>query len=190
MSLELSPQLTNCGARQSRDELVDLLYRKHHHDLVRYLAGKFGRTGFDLEDVVQATFMKVADHQDLGRIDNYRAYIFSVASNIAIDHWRKNARWGTVERELHVLASTAPTSSVSAERILIDRERLSCIETALKKMPKQRRRVFLMVRIEGLSVQDVATHFAMSEAAVYKHVARALADCSKMLQTFEERTGC
>ncbi len=190
MSVRLSPQLGPCGSIQTRDALVDRLYREHHHDLFRYLAVRFGRGTFDLEDIIQATFVKVADHPDLDRIDNHRAYLFSVAYNIAIDGWRRSARWGTIEKDLRVLASTAPASCASAEKILIDRERLACLETALSKMPKLRRRIFLMVRIEGLSVQDVAMRFAMSDAAIYKHVARALADCSTMLERAEKRADC
>ena len=187
MSLQMARRPEGRISADQRDQLIGLLYREHHRDLVRYLRGRFGVGALDAEDVVQATFVKVADHPAIEQIENYRAYLFSVANNIATDVWRRKSRWGLVEKELHVMATAAPGASVCAEEILLARERLTCIEAALKRMPKLRRRIFLLVRIEGQSVQDVASRFAMSEAAIYKHVARALADCSAVLERFDAR---
>lgn len=187
MSVPLCHRSEDRISAGQRDGLVGLLYREHHRDLIRYLTGRFGVGTLDAEDVAQATFLRVADHPAIERIENYRAYLFAVACNIATDSWRKNNRWGVVEKELHVIAATAPAASVCVEQILLGRERLACIEAALRVIPKPRRRIFLLVRTEGESVQEVASRFAMSEAAIYKHVARALADCSAVLESFDAR---
>jgi RNA polymerase sigma-70 factor (ECF subfamily) len=170
-----------------RKALIDLLYRQYNRGLARYLSARFGKAAPDIEDVVQSTFLKLADHPDLDTITDPRAYIFALACNLAIDNQRKNSRRGAIRDELHSIATASPTLDPSSEKILIDRERLRVIEAALKKMPAQRRRIFLLIRIEGLSVQEVAERFAMSEAAVYKHVARALADCAAMLERADRK---
>lgn len=179
------PRHANDGA--SRDQLIGLLYREHHRGLSRYLMTRFGKASLDPEDIVQSTFLKLADHPDLDTIADYRAYIFTLACNIAIDSQRRNIRRCTLQDELNVFVNSAPALDASSEKILMDRERLGYIEAALRKMPKMRRRIFLLIRIEGLSVQDVAAQFGMSEAAIYKHVARALSDCAVMLEKSERR---
>jgi len=174
--------------QQHRDALIGLLYREYHMALSRYLVARFGRSAADPEDIVQTTFLKLADHPDLDTISDPRAYIFALACNIAIDNQRTTTRRGTIQNELNIIAQVAPHTEASSEKILIDRERLGYIEAALQKMPKQRRRIFLLIRIEGLSVQEVAARFAMSEAAIYKHVARALQDCAATVEKSERRT--
>jgi len=171
---------------RDREALIAQLYRQHHHGLSRYLAGRFGQSGLDPEDVIQSAYVKLANHPDLSVIADRRAYLFTLACNIAIDNQRRHARQRVVHDELH---AATPDLGISSEKILIDRERLQHIEAALRKMPKLRRRIFLLIRIEGLSVQEVAAQFAMTEAAVFKHVARALADCAKMLEKSDRRAG-
>jgi RNA polymerase sigma-70 factor (ECF subfamily) len=131
--------------------------------------------------------MKLANHPDIREIADHRAYVFTLACNIAIDNQRKSFRRGVLQDELHTIADIAPAPDASSEKILIDREKLTLIETALKKMPKLRRRIFLLTRIEDMGVRDVATRFGMSEAAVYKHVGRALHDLAVALERAEQR---
>jgi RNA polymerase sigma-70 factor (ECF subfamily) len=181
------PQANDGTAHQDRDQLIGLLYQQHYHGLLRYLAARFGRSALDLEDIVQSAFLKLARHSDLRAIADYRAYLFTLACNIAIDIQRNNFRRGAVHDDLHAIATAAPSLEDSSEKILIDRERLTHIEAALARMPKMRRRIFLLIRIEGMSVRDVADRFAMSEAAIYKHVARALQDCAAMLEQSDRK---
>lgn len=186
----LVPRHANDGSsQQGRDELIALLYRQHSHGLSRYLAARFGRIGIDPEDVIHSAFLKLADHPDLHAIADFRAFIFTLACNIAIDNQRRSQRRTVLQDDLTIVLNSNPQLGVSSEKILIDRERLHDIEAALRRMPKLRRRIFLLVRIEGLSVQDVAAQFAMTEAAVYKHVARALSDCALSLQKSERKAG-
>ena len=163
------------------NRLVDGLYRHYRHGLIRYLGTRFGRS-LDLEDVVQSTFLKLAGDADIDRIEDHRSYIFTLACNIAIDNQRKISRRGAIRDQIELVGNASPILAHTSEKILLDREELGLIETALRKMPALRRRIFLLIRIEGLSVRDVAANFAMTEAAVYKHISRALADCALILE--------
>jgi RNA polymerase sigma-70 factor (ECF subfamily) len=168
--------------------LVDRLYRQYRHGLIRYLGARFGRS-IDLEDIVQSTFLKLADQPGIDRIADHRSYIFTVACNIAIDTQRKVARRGAIQDQIYLVRSESPILAQTSEKILLDREDLGLVETALRNMPKLRRRIFLLIRIEGLSVRDVAARFAMTEAAVYKHVGRAIADCAAMVERSGSKAG-
>jgi RNA polymerase sigma-70 factor (ECF subfamily) len=44
-------------------------------------------------------------------------------------------------------------------------------------MPRKRREVFVLVRIYGFSHAEAAVHMNISEAAIEKHVVRAVCDC-------------
>ena len=182
------PPLRGFSEHMDRNEVIAALYRDHHRDLLAYLSRRFGKSIPDPEDIVQGAFAQLAKHPDIGDIVDHRAYLFSLACNIAIDLYRKNFRRGAIQNEWKA-ANEALPAQPSAETILIDREKLAHVEAALMKMPKLRRRIFLMIRIENLSTREVAERFAMSEAAVYKHVARALHDCATALERADRKAG-
>ena len=181
------PQIDESGSSQRRDDLIRSLYRQYSGRLSRYLATRFSHATVEPEDIVQSTFLKLAGHEDLQQIADPRAYIFTRASKPPIERQRKSVHQRAHADAVQVPAPPESSSTPSSEKILIDRERLNSIEAALRKMPALRRRIFLLVRIEGQSVQDVADRFALSDAAVYKHVGRALRDCAKCLEKFDRK---
>lgn len=156
---------------------LDGLYRTHWRDLTRYIAKRFGPASPEPEEVAQAAFAKLAAAGNVDRLNDPRGYLYTIACNLAIDHQRRAGHRDAVHRDLsHIDA--ASLSEFSPERVLLEKERFAIFEEALRAMPKMRRRIFLLVRAEGLSPREVAQRFGLSEAAVYKHVQRALQDCA------------
>ncbi len=52
-------------SHQGRDEVIGLLYRQHHDGLLRYLVARFGKSALDPEDIIQSTFLKLANHPNI-----------------------------------------------------------------------------------------------------------------------------
>jgi RNA polymerase sigma-70 factor (ECF subfamily) len=155
---------------------MERLYHKHWRELNRYIARRFGRGSLEPEDVAQAAFVKLAESNNVAALNDPRSYLWTIACNIAIDDQRRRACRDAVQRELSALDAD-DVSELSPERVLQDEERMAVFGTALRAMPKLRRRIFLLVRVEEYSPGDVAQQFGLTEAAVYKHVRRALQDC-------------
>lgn len=156
--------------------LMEQLYHKYWRELNRYIARRFGRGTLEPEEVAQAAFAKLAESNNVAALDDPRSYLWTIACNIAIDDQRRRGYRDAVQRELHALDGE-DVSELSPERVLEDEERMAVFGAALRAMPKLRRRIFLLVRVEEHSPRDVAQQFGLTEAAVYKHVQRALQDC-------------
>ena len=62
------------------------------------------------------------------------------------------------------------------ERVVLAEEQIAVALGVLESMPKQRRRVFVLVRIEGLTHAQAARRLGISRPAVSKHVALAAAE--------------
>lgn len=162
--------------------LVEQLYRSHARDLCRYIAARFGAGPPEPEEIAQAAFARLAQ-SGVGAAANPRAYLYTIACNIAIDHQRRARHHGAVHRDL--AADADPVSELSPERVLLAKERYAVFEKALKAMPAMRRRIFLLVRAEGLPVVEVARLVGLHENTVHKHVSRALQDCAAAFERAE-----
>jgi len=164
---------------------IERLYRAHRADLTRYVASRFGPGPPEPEEVAQAAFAKLVASGDAAELANPRRYLHTLACNIVIDHRRRSARHTAVHRDILSQADTEELSETSPERVLLAKERFAVFEEALRAMPKLRRRIFLLVRAEGYSPREVAHQFGMKEAAVHKHVSRALQDCAAAFEKAE-----
>ncbi|WP_116811350.1 RNA polymerase sigma factor [Steroidobacter cummioxidans] len=156
--------------------LMEQLYLKYWRELNRYIARRFGPGSVEPEDVAQAAFAKLAESSNVAALNDPRSYLWTIACNIAIDDQRRRGYRNAVQRELSALDAD-DVSELSPERVLQDEERMAVFGAALRAMPKLRRRIFLLVRVEEQSPRDVAQQFGLTEAAVYKHIQRALQDC-------------
>ncbi|WP_066560249.1 RNA polymerase sigma factor [Croceicoccus bisphenolivorans] len=165
---------------------MEVLYREHATALTRYIARRFGSGPPEPEEVCQTAFARLAAIDGTASVQDARRYLYTIACNVVIDHQRSQIRR---EEAQHDLAQSGhyQTASPCPEQVLYERQRFSIFERTLRSMPGTRRRIFLLVRVEGLSPRQVAAQFGMSEGAVYKHVQRALEDCAKAFAKAEHK---
>lgn len=166
-----SPSVSERG----RAETLDRLYRECRGDLCRFVRRRFGPGPPEPEEVAQVAFERMTRMGSLEEIKNLRGFLFTTAANAALDLRRRAMTQATLNRDL--THHNFQVSEIGPEDVLESEQRLAALKLALAGMPAQRRRIFLMIRAEGLSVTETAQKFGMSEAAVYKHVSRAMHDC-------------
>ncbi|RIA46249.1 RNA polymerase sigma-70 factor (ECF subfamily) [Hephaestia caeni] len=182
-----APHPDSVAASSSPQRLsLEILYRAHFRDLARYIGRRFGSGPPEPEEVAQAAFTRLAAADNFASLDDPRGYLYSIACNLVIDHQRRQGHRNAIHRDLSYLDEYLLSES-SPERVLLAKERFAIFEEALRAMPKMRRRIFLLVRAEGHAPRDVARQFGMSDAAIYKHVQRALEDCAYAFEKAERR---
>lgn len=167
--------------------MLDGLYRDHSHELARYIATRYGPGPPEPEEVAQAAFARLAASNDVSDLANPRAYLYSIACNIVIDHHRRSGYRDAVHRDFTEMTGAKELSESSPERVLMAKERFAVFEEALRAMPKMRRRIFLLVRAEGCSPREVASRFGMKESAIHQHVSRALRDCAAAFRKADQQ---
>lgn len=158
-------------------------YLRQREPLLRFLTRRT-RDPEVAQDLLQETWLRVADGSGAVSIGNPRAYLFQVASNLAIDYFRSEGRRVLRTEEVEVLLSV-PDERPGPEAVAIGRSDLTFIASALQDMPARRRSILLMSRVQGLTHQAIADHFAISTRTVEFEIVRALKSCSARAKQIE-----
>lgn len=142
----------------------------------------------DAEDLTQEVFVRALRLDGDRAIHSPDTFVFTIASNLLRDRSRRRmAR----QADRHVSldrggqddnpspAVEIPAEDLSAERVLIDRERLRQALEALDKLPARTREIFILFRLEGMRQSEIAARLGISVSAVEKHVVRAVAHLAR-----------
>ena len=134
---------------------------------------KFGVSESDAEEVIQEAFVRLLRLDEPSAHSYLRSYLQRIATNIAIDRFRRKQRSPEVrlsdeETMQHSIYQLSP------ERVETSRDTLKALQQSLEKLPEKCRKAFLLYKVEGQSYQQVAQTLAISESMVRKYVLRAL----------------
>ncbi len=170
-----------------KDQFIAALVKEHGTALEKYLARKLDSPD-DAAELTQETFMRMHRLEQPENLDNARAFLFQVATNLAVDQLRR--------RQLHfrfLSAEKARTTAgedpdpnaagASPEQILWAREKLEAIESAIGDMPFKARQAFLLHRQAGLSYSAIAEQMQVSVSSVEKYILQALKHCRERLSS-------
>ena len=153
-------------------------YLDNQAGLKRLLRARLG-SEIEAEDVLQELYLRLSLDQEESRIVNPGAYLYRMALNLARDHrrgWeRARARddgWAGVSQTW--LGQDAVVEAPGADRELEGRQRLHRVAAMVASFPPQRRRVFTLHKLEGLSHAEIAQQLGISRSAVEKHMSAAL----------------
>lgn len=148
-------------------ELFNLYAPKIYNFGMSYL-----KTVHDSEELVQDVFVKLWNQYEfLDESRNIKSYIFKIAVNLIYDQLRK--------RKLDKLSVELTTFGAdgldeTTWNTLTFKELQSQIDSLIAQMPDQRRLVFTMSRIEGLSYEEIAKKLNISIRTVENQVYRSL----------------
>nr|WP_240903352.1 sigma-70 family RNA polymerase sigma factor [Caulobacter sp. 602-2] len=127
----------------------------------------------EVEDLVQEVFVRAADQVGLDDEEYARAYVFRTAASVWADrHRRRLARRADqhvpFDPERHGETDDDPAGRFDA------RETLRAASAALLTLPERTRTIFVLRRIEGMTVREIASRLGISGSAVEKHMVKAL----------------
>ncbi|MBY8947731.1 MULTISPECIES: RNA polymerase sigma factor [unclassified Pseudomonas] len=164
---------------------VDLkgLFLKHADTLRGYLARKV-RDPQLAADLVQESFLRLAEKPAGERIDNSQGYLYRTASNLLIDHIRQEARRKTDSVPHEALAEIEDEVAGLEAQAMAQQQR-QALKQALAELPERTQQIFHLNRIEGMTHAQVARHLDISDSSVQKHLAKALAYVMQRLQDGE-----
>lgn len=159
-------------AREGDADAFAELWRTLHPPLLRYLSV---RCPAGREDVASETWFQVV--RDLpgfgGGIDDFRAWLFTIARNRAIDHARSPAQRSTVPVEApdeHVTTATA----TSAEDDAVARHATDEAVRLVASLPPDQAELVMLRVVAGLDVAVVARLVGKKPGTVRVAVHRAL----------------
>ncbi|MCH8073777.1 MAG: RNA polymerase sigma factor [Proteobacteria bacterium] len=146
----------------------------------------------EIEDIVQETYVRVCQVQSKEKIREPRSFLFKTARNLALDHVKR------AESRLVVsVEDTGETGFGEAERSadetfdrVASNEEFSHFCEAVRQLPLQCRRAFVLKKVYGCSQREIARDMNLSESTVEKHIAQGIKRCTYfMMQCGEQDRG-
>src|SRR5687768_8078092 len=155
---------------------VESLFRQYHAPLVRYLTRRLGDRDW-AEEVAQETFVRALRQEGL---QNERAWLFAVATNLVRDEARKDARR---RRHLELLTAEAKADSIVEQPNDMERAEDRALARKAIDALSERDREALLMREEGLDYNEIAEALELSVASVGTTLSRAR---RRLVEAYEE----
>ncbi|MEM1261985.1 MAG: sigma-70 family RNA polymerase sigma factor [Pseudomonadota bacterium] len=149
------------------------LFLDHSATLVRALRRTFGSGPPDPEDIAQQAFQKLVERQDRSDIRDLPAFLWRTARNAFLSALKRDGVRARYDYEVEQLYFPSRGDDLTPERVLEVREQLQSINDVLRQMPEKRRHAFLLHKVEGLSVAEVARRLDITRTPAQKHITRA-----------------
>ncbi|HSP14304.1 MAG TPA: RNA polymerase sigma factor [Thermoanaerobaculia bacterium] len=146
---------TACAAGDSA--VFEEMYRQHGRRMKSIAFNHLGSAA-DAEDAVQETFLKI--HRAAGTFTgeaSFATWVYRILINTCYDMLRKRRRRGD-ESPIDEMPETIERRAASVD----DAKRLT-LRKLLDQLPEQRRTVFTLFEIEGLSHAEIASILDISE---------------------------
>lgn len=149
------------------------LFRKYRHALFRYVSGLVSSPD-DAAELVQESYARLLRQHHVKQLEAVsRTYLFSVATNLARDHFRRRTT-----RHSHAHADIDELNLVDErpgpEHDIVWAQTLQSIKQGIKELPPLTRRVFLLSRFRGKTYPQIAALLGVSTRTVERKMSEAM----------------
>jgi len=143
---------------------VEQLWEEYHEQIRNFVWHKTNDHA-DTEDIVQMTFMKA--YEGMARLqdeEKRRAWIFQIARNSIVDHFRKKKKTETLPDNVNLIEeeSVADCNSEAARGMM----------NILARMPDKYREALELAELQGMSQKQLSEHLNISYSGAKSRVQR------------------
>jgi RNA polymerase sigma-70 factor, ECF subfamily len=162
------------GDRQALEEL----YLLHFDRIYSYLHMSVGNR-HDAEDLTTQTFMKMLESikRFQWQAAPFSAWLFRIAHNLAMDHFRATRRWQPEEDVPEPAGETEPSAEAAALQSIGRQSMLELIED----LSQEQKQVLTLKFVFNLPNAEVATILGKTEGAIKSLQHRALVSLQKQI---------
>ena len=128
-------------------------------------------------DLSQEVFMRVVKHSDqLNSVNDLNAWIFRIARNLLIDHYRRN----NSSKEVASMEEEMDTSAPNIDQKEWIESMLECQKSFLERLDTETRFLIQKADIEGISQKELAEDLGMVYATLRSKIQRGRTQLKKM----------
>ncbi|MGB2875468.1 MAG: sigma-70 family RNA polymerase sigma factor [Gaiellaceae bacterium] len=165
-------------AQQGDREALEALYLLHFDRIYSYLHMSVGNR-HDAEDLTTQTFLKMLEAISRFRWKSapFSAWLFRIAHNLAMDHFRATKRWQPEEEVPEPEGAVESSAEDAAFESMGRRSMLQLIEN----LSREQKQVLTLKFVFNFSNGEAATILAKTEGAVKSLQHRALVSLQKQI---------
>lgn len=132
------------------------------------------------DELLQEVFLKIWEKRQLiNPAQSFTAFLYTITNNMVYDYFRKISK----DKRLHAhLLLNAVDYYMQTEENLIGKETSGLIQQAIDQLSVQRRKVFILCKIEGKSYQEAAALLGISVSTVNSHIVNSTRFIKEYLQ--------
>ncbi len=150
---------------------IEELYRQYNQELIHFLI-YLGVKKEEVEDLVQEVFIRVLKTKCLFKGESSaRTWLYTIAKNIAIDHFRKQKSFYSFDSEIPIhIKDEQPLP----DEITLQKEQLDWIKQLLRCCTADQKKVIYCRYLKEMSIGETAINLGWSESKVKTTQHRAL----------------
>jgi RNA polymerase sigma-70 factor (ECF subfamily) len=161
--------------RNGAGETLGVLFDRYHTPLYNFYSKLTGDRTLS-EDLVQEVFLRILKYRQSYQPGTpFRAWIYQIARNARVDHYRKTPKHITFEPEMAPAVMPKDSAQHSEEAELLHR--------ALMQMPEEKREILILSRFQELRYDEIARLLGCELGTVKTRIHRAI---QELRQTFRQ----
>ena len=159
---------------------IALFMQQHRNELLRFLAQRVSCPEI-AQDIFQETFIRFQGYPEKNAVENPRAFLFRIASNLATDYLRNPSRQTYQAFDVDSVLAELENPALSPEAQAISQQELDLLINALQELPPKCQQVFILLRFKNYSYAQVEAELGISNTMILKYLNRALSHCRARL---------
>ena len=161
--------------RNGAGETLGVLFDRYHTPLYNFYSKLTGDRTLS-EDLVQEVFLRILKYRQSYQPGTpFRAWIYQIARNARVDHYRKTPKHITFEPEMAPAVMPKDSAQHSEESELLHR--------AMMQMPEEKREILVLSRFQELRYDEIARLLGCELGTVKTRIHRAI---QELRQTFRQ----
>ncbi|RIW27993.1 RNA polymerase sigma factor SigX [Bacillus salacetis] len=171
------------------DSVFEELYSKYHQDVFQFLIYTV-RSRQLAEDLVQEVYIRVLkSHKNFEGKSTEKTWLFSIAKNVAIDHFRKQKGWkGRLLEKFDWNQPLRATDDIP-EEVAMQKQEIRDLYKCIEKCTTDQRMVITMRYIQDLSISETAEVLEWTESKVKTTQHRAIKALKSMMEQQKREEG-
>lgn len=159
-----------CEIIAGSQNAFEQIYKIYHKGLYHNLRKLIGNDEI-AKEILQDVFLKIWEKRvEINPDKSFGAYLFRIGQNMAMDFYRREKRSKMLLKSLTLLITEVIEQPLENE-ISVDEEEI--LRLAIAKLPPQRRRIFVLCKLDGKSYQEVSQLLGISVSTISDHLVKA-----------------
>ena len=141
----------------------------------------------EVEDIVQETYVRVCQVQNTGRIRSPKSFMLRTVRNLALDFVKRSESRLSDSYDEQPGAQPGEFGALrdaTLEQVSSD-QRFSAFAEAVRCLPVQCRRAFVLKKVYGCSQKEIAQELQISQSTVEKHISTGIKRCALFMRQRE-----